>query len=611
MFRKVLVANRGEIAIRVFRTLREMGIASVAVYSEVDRDALFVQHADEAYLIGPQPPKTLEGPEGGLRGRPSAVSDAAYRPSAAESYLKGDIIVATAQRAGAEAIHPGYGFLAENAPFARACANAGIVFIGPPPEAIDAMGSKIAARALMHEAGVPIVPGVRESVDTLAAAKRIATQIGYPVAVKAAAGGGGKGFRVALDKGALKDAFEGARREAQKFFADDVVYLERYLPEPRHVEIQVLADAHGNTIHLGERDCSVQRRHQKLVEETPSPVVSADLRRRMGEASIRAAQAVGYRSAGTCEYLVAGNEFFFLEMNTRIQVEHTITEMVTGVDLVREQIRIAAGEPMSIRQKDVKARGHAFECRINAEDASNRFLPSPGRITAYREPTGPGVRVDSGVQAGSVIAEIYDPMVAKLIVWDVDRESARRRMLRALGEYVIEGPTTLIPFHAWLLDQDEFIAGGACHAALAAMSDTAMPLPADGREPISASSMPEPEERTERHITAEVDGKRFEVRLFLDIAAGAARPKRQKRLTSGGASPSGASGDTVVSPMQGTVLKVLVGQGTEVAIGDVICIVEAMKMENEVAAHQAGTVRELKVAAGDGVQAGQVLAVVV
>jgi acetyl-CoA/propionyl-CoA carboxylase biotin carboxyl carrier protein len=582
MFSKVLVANRGEIAIRVFRTLREMGIASVAVYSEVDRDALFVEHADEAYLIGPGP--------------------------ATESYLKIDTILETARRAGAQAIHPGYGFLAENATFARACADAGIVFIGPPPEAIDAMGSKIGARALMHEAGVPIVPGVREEVATLAKARKIARDIGYPVAVKAAAGGGGKGFRVALDPGALKDAFEGARRESEKFFADSVVYLERYLPNPRHVEIQILADAHGNAIHLCERDCSVQRRHQKLVEETPSPVVSADLRRRMGEASVKAAQAVGYRSAGTCEYLVSGDEFFFLEMNTRIQVEHTVTEEVCGVDLIREMVRIAAGEPMSLRQRDVRPRGHAFECRINAEDAGNRFLPSPGRITAYREPSGPGIRVDSGVRAGSEIAEIYDPMVAKLVVWDVDRESARRRMLRALDEYVVEGPATLIPFHRWLLSQQEFIDGGACHEALAAMSDVATPLevpPARGAAPAAAEAA----ERTERRVTAEVDGKRFEVRLFLDgVATGPAKPKRERRAAS--ASAGGPSGDTVASPMQGTVLKVLVEVGQEIAAGDVVCIVEAMKMENEVAAHQAGTVRELGVAPGDAVQAGQPLAVV-
>jgi acetyl-CoA/propionyl-CoA carboxylase biotin carboxyl carrier protein len=584
MFRKVLVANRGEIAIRVFRTLREMGIASVAVYSEVDRDALFVQHADEAFLIGPGP--------------------------ATESYLKADTIIDTALRAGAEAIHPGYGFLAENAPFARACADAGIVFIGPPPEAIDAMGSKIGARQLMHDAGVPIVPGVRDEVATLDEARAIADDIGYPVAVKAAAGGGGKGFRVALIPDDLADAFDGARRESEKFFADSVVYLERYLPNPRHVEIQILADGKGKAIYLGERDCSVQRRHQKLVEETPSPVVSAELRKRMGQASVKAAKAVGYRSAGTCEYLVSGEEFFFLEMNTRIQVEHTVTEEVCGVDLIREMIRIAAGEPMSLTQRDVKPRGHAFECRINAEDASNRFLPAPGRITAYREPSGPGIRVDSGVQAGSGIPEIYDPMVAKLVVWDIDREAARRRMLRALDEYVIEGPTTLIPFHKWLLSEQEFIAGGACHDTLAAMSDTATPLPTDPR-PTPVPAADEPEERTERRMLAEVDGKRFEVRLFVDGATptGAAKPKRRKRAPSSSSATS-ASGDTVTSPMQGTVLKVLVEVGVEVAPGDVICIVEAMKMENEVLAHQAGSVRELHVAPGDGVQAGQALATV-
>jgi acetyl-CoA/propionyl-CoA carboxylase, biotin carboxylase, biotin carboxyl carrier protein len=590
MFRRVLVANRGEIAIRVFRTLREMGIASVGVYSEVDRDALFVRHADEARLIGPGP--------------------------ASESYLVIDRVVETALAAGAEAIHPGYGFLAENAAFARACAEAGLVFIGPPPEAIEAMGSKIAARALMHDAGVPIVPGVRERVPSLAAARRVARQIGYPVAVKAAAGGGGKGFRVALAPGELAEAFEGAAREAERFFADSEVYLERYLPEPRHVEIQILADGHGNAIWLGERDCSVQRRHQKLIEETPSPVVSADLRRRMGEASVRAAKAVGYRSAGTLEYLVAGDEFFFLEMNTRIQVEHTITEEVCGVDLVREQVRIAAGEPLSLRQRDVRPRGHAFECRINAEDATNRFLPSPARITAYREPGGPGVRIDSGVEAGSDIPDIYDPMVAKLIVRDVDRETARRRMIRALDEYVIEGPRTLIPFHRWLLEQEEFIAGGACHAMLAELSARATPIPALGRAGVpTGEEAPGAPERVERRFVAEVGGKRFDVRLFMSDdglparRAPAPRRRRRERSPDGHFGGGDASGDTIASPMQGTVLRVLVEPGAEVAAGDVIVIVEAMKMENEVSAHRAGIVRELAVAEGQAVQADQVIAV--
>jgi acetyl-CoA/propionyl-CoA carboxylase, biotin carboxylase, biotin carboxyl carrier protein len=592
VFSKVLVANRGEIAIRIMRTLREMGIASVAVYSEIDRDALFVRHADEAYLIGPGP--------------------------ATESYLKVDTILDVAVRSGAEAVHPGYGFLAENAPFARACAEAGIVFIGPPPEAIDAMGSKIAARALMSAAGVPIVPGVTEPVDTIADAKKIAKEIGYPVAVKAAAGGGGKGFRVALTPKDLPDAFDGARRESEKFFADSVVYLERYLPHPRHVEIQVLADGHGNCIHLGERDCSIQRRHQKLIEESPSPVVSPDLRKRMGAAAVRAAEAVGYRSAGTIECLVSGEEFFFLEMNTRIQVEHTVTEAVLGVDLVREQVRIAAGEKMSIKQSDVKPRGHAFECRINAEDASKRFLPSPALITAYREPTGPGVRVDSGVMAGSDIPQIYDPMVAKLIVWDVDRETARRKMMRALDEYVVEGPATLIPFHRWIFELDEFIAGGACHDIIAALTEvpTPIPPPAVAAPVLPADAADEAAPRTERTFTAEVGGKRFEVRLSYEDdgsggGGGAPPPKKRPKGSSHAAAASnGSAPDTLATPMQGTVLRVLVKQGQEVAEGDVICIVEAMKMENEVAAHRGGTVKELHVAEGQAVKADEVIAVI-
>ncbi len=588
-FRKVMVANRGEIAIRVMRTLREMGIASVAVYSEVDRDALFLEHADEAHLLGPGP--------------------------AAESYLNVPRILEVAAAAGVDAVHPGYGFLAENASFARSLAEAGIVWIGPPPSAIDAMGSKVQSRALMDAAGVPIVPGVTEPVADVAAARTIAETIGYPVAVKASAGGGGKGFRVALTPDELEGAFEGAAGEGLRFFADDEVYLERYLPNPRHVEIQILADAHGSCVWLGERDCSVQRRHQKLIEETPSPVVSDDLRARMGEASVRAAQAVSYTSAGTLEYLVSGEEFYFLEMNTRIQVEHTITEAVTGIDLVREQIRVAAGERLSMTQDEVRPRGHAFECRINAEDASARFMPSPALITGYREPAGPGVRVDSGVRAGSLIPEIYDPMVAKLIAWDVDRESARRRMLRALEEYVVEGPATLIPFHRWLLANDEFIAGGACHALLAEMAEQPTPLPATSGPPAATDGerAGEPPPQTERRFTAEVDGRRFEVSLRYEETAGAAaavvartrKPKRSAKAASGGGSP-----DQVVTPMQGTVLKVLVEVGQAVTMGEVVCIVEAMKMENEIAAHQAGTVRELRVEVGQGVVVGEVLAVV-
>ncbi len=589
MFEAVLVANRGEIAIRIMRTLREMGIRSVAVYSEADRDALFVQFADEAHALGPGP--------------------------STDTYLNIPKILDAARASGAHAVHPGYGFLAENARFARACEEAGVVFIGPPADAIDAMGSKTAARALMAAAGVPIVPGVTEGVPDVAAATVIAEEIGYPVAVKAAAGGGGKGFRVALAPDGLEAAFEGARGEGERFFADPTVYLERYLPDPRHVEIQVLADAHGTTLWLGERDCSVQRRHQKLVEETPSPIVSDDLRRRMGEASVRAAEAVGYRSAGTLEYLVSGDDFFFLEMNTRIQVEHTVTEVVTGIDLVREQVRIAAGEPIGLTQDDIHPRGHAFECRINAEDAERRFLPTPGLITAYREPAGPGIRVDSGVQGGSVIGDMYDPMVAKLIAWGPDREAARTRMLRALHEYVVEGPTTLIPFHMWLLAEPEFIDGGACHAALRAMSEKDTPLPPRDGAPPPAPAAAAPEPVVERSLVAEVDGRRFDVRLLIpqkDLGpAGAPRPKRERKASGGhhGAGSAGATGE-VHSPMQGTVLRVAVEAGQEVALGDVICIVEAMKMENEVTAHTEGVIGAIHVEAGHAVTAGQVLAVI-
>src|SRR5829696_6719766 len=376
VFSKVLVANRGEIAVRVIRALDELGIVSVAVYSEADRDAQHVRRASEAYLIGPGP--------------------------AAQSYLAVDKLLEVVEQSGAEAVHPGYGFLAENATFARRLEDAGIVFIGPPATAIEAMGSKTRARELMQDAGVPIVPGTTDPVDTVEDAAKIAEEIGYPIAVKAAGGGGGKGFRVALEPDQLKDAFEGAAREGEKFFSDATVYLERYLPDPRHVEVQVLADGHGNVVHLGERDCSIQRRHQKLIEESPAPLVDDDLRARIGEIAVEAARAVDYRGAGTIEGLLSEDgEYFFLEMNTRVQVEHCVTEAVTGIDIVREQILIAAGEPISFGQDDIRWHGHAIECRINAEDASKNFAPAPGTIAHYREPAGPGVRVDSGVTSGS------------------------------------------------------------------------------------------------------------------------------------------------------------------------------------------------------------------
>src|SRR6201993_2006056 len=437
MFSKVLIANRGEIAVRVIRACEELGVATVAVYSELDREAPHVHRADEAFLLGPGP--------------------------ATESYLVVEKLLDAIERSGAEAVHPGYGFLAENAAFAAALEERGITFIGPSADAIEAMGSKTRARELMAAAGVPIVPGTTEPVATVEDARRIIdAEIGYPVAVKAAGGGGGKGFRVALSEDKLEEAFEGAAREGEKFFSDPTVYLERYLPDPRHVEVQVLADKHGNVIHLGERDCSLQRRHQKLIEEAPAPAVDDELRERIGKIATEAAAAVGYTGAGTIEGLLQDGEYFFLEMNTRVQVEHCVTEMVTGIDIVKEGIRVAAGEPLSITQEDVVLRGHAIECRINAEDASTNFAPAPGQIGSYIEPSGPGVRVDSGCLAGSEISPMYDPMIAKLIVWDVDREQATRRMVRALGEYHIGGLKTLMPFHTAILQTEQWANAEPC-----------------------------------------------------------------------------------------------------------------------------------------------------
>src|SRR6188508_2730611 len=438
LFSKVLVANRGEIAIRVFRTLRELAVGTVAVYSEADRASLHASVADEAYLVGP--------------GAPS------------ESYLNQERIIAAARKAGAEAVHPGYGFLAENASFARACSDAGLVWIGPPPEAIDVMGSKVAARELMRSAGVPIVPGTTEPVTSAAEVSRLGDEFGWPLAIKASAGGGGKGLKVVDSEGEAERAFSAAQREGESYFADSTVYVEKFIADPRHIEVQVLADDHGTVLHLGERDCTIQRRHQKLVEETPSPAVTPELRERIGQIAVDAARAVGYRSAGTIEGLLdRGGNYWFLEMNTRIQVEHTVTELVTGLDLVREQVFIAAGEPLSLSQDELRLTGHAIECRINAEDPSTGFLPTPGRITRYREPSGPGVRVDSGFTEGSEVVGLYDPLVSKLCVHGVDRDHARRRMLRALGEYEIDGITTLLGFHRALLEHPCFAAGETCH----------------------------------------------------------------------------------------------------------------------------------------------------
>jgi acetyl-CoA/propionyl-CoA/long-chain acyl-CoA carboxylase, biotin carboxylase, biotin carboxyl carrier protein len=581
-FAKVLVANRGEIAVRIFRTLAELGIDTVAVYSDADRFALHVQVADEAYVIGPGPP--------------------------AESYLVGARIVDVAVRAGAEAVHPGYGFLAENASFARAVENAGLTWIGPPPEAIEMMGSKTAARTAMRRAGVPIVPGATEPVADVDGVLGLGEELGYPLIVKAAGGGGGKGMKLVRSPAEARAAFESAQREGERYFADPEVYVERYLEDPRHVEVQVLADAHGNVVHLGERDCTIQRRHQKLVEETPSPAVTDELRRRMGAIAVDAARAASYRGAGTIEgLLTTEGEYFFLEMNTRIQVEHTVTELATGLDLVREQVFIAAGEPLSFKQDDVVLRGHAIECRINAEDVAKGFLPAPGRITAYREPAGPGVRVDSGVRVGDEVSGLYDPLLAKLVVHDVDREAARRRMLRALREFIIDGPPTLLGFHRALLEHPCFVAGETCAGVVESkeLAQRANELTSQlSHRTTTVPTSPDGVATRERLVAVEVDGRRYEVRLHVTEPAWAELARRRRGRRSG---LHGGDAETVVSPMQGTVLTVGVSEGDEVSVGAVLCTVEAMKMENEIVAHRDGRVVGLAVAPGEPVSSGQTI----
>ncbi len=573
-FRKVLVANRGEIAIRVFRALRELGVGSVGVYSEADRGSLHVRCADEARLIGPGAP--------------------------AESYLHAERIIAAALASGAEAIHPGYGFLAENAAFARACEEAGLTWIGPPASAIEAMGSKIGARQRMEAAGVPIVPGTTEEIRDAATVVALGDRYGWPIAIKASAGGGGRGMEVVASAADAERALETARRQGEAYFADAAVYVEKYVEDPRHVEIQVLADRHGATIHLGERDCTLQRRHQKVLEESPSPAVSPELRARMGAMAVEAARAVGYVGAGTVECLLDRHgAFFFLEMNTRIQVEHPVTELVAGFDLVRAQIEIAAGAELPIAQADVELRGHAFECRINAEDAGAGFRPAPGRVVRYHEPSGPGVRVDSGIEEGDEVVGLYDPLIAKLCVWDSDRERARLRMLRALDELVVEGVPTLVPLHRLILQHPAFIAGETCAGLIEGEL-------ADALAPAGPAEQPPPAAE-QRRYAVEVDGARYEVAVALpaDEMLAAERRRRAERRAGGG--PGAHAGERITSPMQGTVLRVEVSDGDTVEAGQVLVIVEAMKMENEIRAHAAGAVSELAVAAGDSVRSGQPL----
>ncbi len=578
--RKVLIANRGEIAVRIMRTLRDLSIGSVAVYSEADRNALHVEWADEAYLLGP--------------------------PPAAESYLRIDKILEAAAQADADAVHPGYGFLAENVGFAQAVTDAGLIWIGPPPSAMANMGDKVAARKVAIAAGVPIVVGTEGPVDT-DGATRFAKEHGFPIALKAVMGGGGKAFRVVRSAGELTEALEGAQREAQAYFGDASVFCERYVDRPRHVEAQIVADNHGGIAFLGERDCSTQRRHQKLVEEAPSPAVDADVRERIGEAAVSLAKAVGYRSAGTIEFLLSPEgELSFLEMNTRLQVEHPVTELVCGIDLVAEQLRVADGQALGY--EFITPRGHAIECRINAEDPAAGFLPSPGTITRWDAPLGPWVRTDEGFAAGRTIPRDYDSLVAKLICFGADREQARLRTLAALADFRVDGVATTIPFHRAFLAHEAFAKGEVYTRFVEDEFLPKLPDLLNALEPARERPSTGALGRTssvERSLAVEVGGRRFDVTLTEKDGHRAFHPLEKK------ASTHAAGGhDEVRAPMQGTILKVLVEAGQDVEAGELICTLEAMKMENHIIAPREGTVAELNVEAGKTVETGALIAVI-
>jgi acetyl-CoA/propionyl-CoA carboxylase biotin carboxyl carrier protein len=595
VLKKVLIANRGEIAVRVIRTCRELGVATVAVYSDLDREALHVRLADEAYALGGQ--------------------------TAAESYLNTGVMLRVIAESGADAVHPGYGFFSENTDFARAITEQGVTFIGPPPEAIEVMGDKISSRHAAERVGVSGVPGRSEVLTSPDEVVTFGNEFGWPVAIKAAYGGGGRGMKVVDNPEEAAEALESAMRESAAYFGRDECYVERYLAWPRHVEMQIIADTHGHTLWLGERDCSAQRRHQKLVEESPAPNFPDEVRQAMGEASVKVAEACGYVNAGTVEFLYQDGEFFFLEMNTRLQVEHPVTELVTGLDLVEWQLRVASGEPLGFTQADVRRDGHAIEVRINAEDpAEGAFLPSPGTITRFITPGGPGVRLDAGYGAGDTVSQFYDNLVAKLVVWGHDREAARRRMLRAIDETEIQGVATTLPADVAILSHPDFAAGEhstnwveqSLDLSGVKSSVVGHPPPAeaigDGTE-----SLP----RVLRDVTAEVDGRRYQVKLWvpdlgdLVAAAGTAHAAKSGATKRPKAAASGAAGtNTVAVPMQGTIVKVLVAVGDDVEIGQTICVLEAMKMENNVNAERDGTVTEVRVQAGDSVGPGDVIAVI-
>jgi acetyl-CoA/propionyl-CoA carboxylase biotin carboxyl carrier protein len=610
-FEKVLVANRGEIAVRVMRACHDMGIETVAVYSDADSDGGHVRYADEAYNVGPA--------------------------RAADSYLDHDAIIDAAQRADADAIHPGYGFLAENADFAAEVeATEGVTWVGPDSDGMEQLGEKTQARKIMQEADVPIVPGTTDPVTDPEEVTAFGDEHGYPVAIKAEGGGGGRGMKVVRDADEAADELESAKREGEAYFDNDSVYLERYLEHPRHVEIQILADHHGNVRHLGERDCSLQRRHQKLIEEGPSPALSDGLREEIGEAARRGVDATGYTNAGTVEFLVeedpgrdpdeplgSDTNFYFLEVNTRIQVEHTVTEELTGVDIVNWQLRVAAGEELSFSQESVDLEGHAMEFRINAENAAQEFAPATGGVLdTYDPPGGIGVRIDDALRQGDELVTDYDSMIAKLIVHGSDRAECIDRSLRALSEYDIEGVVTIIPFHRLMLTDGTFLDGKHTTKYLDEQLADSRIEEAQQRWGTETSAEADDEESTTREFTVEVDGKRFEVELEehgapaldvgeIDAGGSANRPGRAgpDEGASGG-SAAATDGETVTAEMQGTVLETTVEEGDEVEAGDVLCVLEAMKMENDVVAEYGGTIVEITVAEDESVDMGDVLFVI-
>ena len=576
MFTKVLVANRGEIAVRVIRACKELGIATVAVYSELDRQALHVRLADEAYALGGRTP--------------------------AESYLNTDAILDAIDRSGAQAVHPGYGFFSENADFARAITERGVTFIGPPPAAIEVMGDKISARKAAENVGVDGVPGTTEFITAADQVLAFGDEHGYPIAIKAAYGGGGRGMKVAGSAAQVEAAIESAQREALAYFGRDEIYMERYLTKPRHVEVQVVADNHGNCVYLGTRDCSAQRRHQKLIEEAPAAGIDPSILRAMGEAGVKVALGCGYTNAGTIEFLYEDGSFYYLEMNTRLQVEHPVTELVTGVDLVELQLRVASGEELPMAQEDITLTGHAVEVRINAEDpAEGAFLPSPGPITALRAPSGFGTRWDGGYEAGDEISQFYDNLVGKLVCWGDNRSKAIARTIRALEELQIEGIATTIPADLAILRHDDF----AANEHSTKWVEEVLDLSGVTGDPVAPPESDDPLVR--RAVEVEVNGKRFDVAMWVPEVSNPGGATKPRRSASSAAAGGAAGSGQVAVPMQGTIVKVEVAEGDHVEAGETVVVLEAMKMENNITADVSGTISAINVAEGDSVGGGDVV----